>query len=342
MLDMFRSATMKLTAWYMAIITFITVCFSVVIYHFAISELRASLHHQSSRIYDNFPVFNNSPLLKYAEDLANGSHHILLRLLYFNIVVVIFAGFASYFLARRTLEPIEAAHARQERFTADVSHELRTPLTSLKMTSEVALMDPAASKADLRTALESNIEDIGKMNLLINNLLRLSRLDDEQTAANFSVIPVHELVSSALSQVTTTASARKIDIKYISGKETVYGDQASLAQAIVILLDNAIKYSLENTTITITATTAGKHTTIKISDQGKGISKEALPHIFDRFYRADSSRNKNIADEAGFGLGLSIAKMIADRHNGQIMLTSTPGTGTVASLEILSIPPAKS
>src|SRR5206468_328883 len=100
------------------------------------------------------------------------------------------SGFASYGLARRTLRPIEESHEQQKRFTADVSHELRTPLTALKMSSEVALMDAAASKPALREALQSNLEEADKLELLINNLLRLTRLEATELQQTFSDIDV--------------------------------------------------------------------------------------------------------------------------------------------------------
>lgn len=338
---MFRSATFKLTLWYLAIIVVISLAFSTVAYHFGTGELGMGLSHQTQRLYRDFPVFTGNPYLRPGRDLQAGSHHILIRLLWFNLVVILLGGGASYLLARRTLRPIEAAHERQQRFTADVSHELRTPLTSLRMNSEVGLMDAQASTADLRSTLESNLEDVSKMELLINNLLRLTRLDTEAAQANYSLHDVSSLITAAVEQVASKASAKGMTITTPPAADaTVYGDFDGLLQLLIILLDNAIKYSPEQSTISISLPNPRPlQTEIVIRDEGQGIAPEALPHVFDRFYRADSSRSSQSAE--GFGLGLSIAKLIADRHNGSITLASRPGKGTTANLSLPSTAPGK-
>ncbi|HET6924772.1 MAG TPA: HAMP domain-containing sensor histidine kinase [Candidatus Saccharimonadales bacterium] len=336
---MFRSATFKLTLWYLAIITAISLCFSVVIYHFATGELQVGLHHQTLRIYRNFPVFSGNPLLGNDPDVAAGSHHILWQLIYFNILVVVAAGIASYFLARRTLRPIEQAHARQKRFTADVSHELRTPLTSLKMTSEVALMDSNASKQELRDALQSNLDEAGNMSVLINNLLRLTRLDDAQTQATFAVHSSDPLITDVLKQLDRPIAAKQLTVTPPVQNVDLYGDRDSLVQLLVILLDNAIKYGPAGSAVTMTAASNAGRSSISITDQGPGIGKEALPHVFDRFYREDIARTNGAT--GGYGLGLSIAKLICDRHHGHITLTSRPGHGTTATVELPAGPPVE-
>jgi len=329
---MFRSATFKLTLWYLAIVMTISLVFSVVVYHFATSELSVGLSHQTQRIFDEFPVFHGNSFLKPGADVAAGSHHILWRLVYFNFLVLVLAGIASYFLARQTLEPIEAAHERQKRFTADVSHELRTPLTSLKMGSEVALMDKQANKEELRAALESNLEDAAKMNLLINNLLRLTRLDADEVQATVTGLGTKALTEAATAQVQKIADLKHITIKNEAADRVVQGDQDSLTQLLVILLDNAIKYSPEKAVVQLKTTAHDGQVQISVHDAGQGIAPDKLPYVFDRFYRADKSRTKTTTD--GFGLGLSIAKLITDRHRGTITLTSRLGHGTTATVSL--------
>jgi len=331
-MSLFRSATFKLTLWYLAIIMAISLMFSVVIYHFATNELTVGLHHQTERIYNNFPIFEGSPFLRPGNDLAVGSHHILSRLVYFNILVLLLAGIAAYFLARRTLEPIEAAHERQKRFTADVSHELRTPLTSLKMNNEVTLMDKQADKKALRETLESNLEDAGTMEMLINNLLRLTKLDAQQVTEHFTALPVDGVITQAIDQLKVKADAKQITINNSVTSGQVLGDRDGLVQLLVILLDNAIKYSPASTTVQIKAKQAGASIEISVTDEGQGIKPEVLPHVFDRFYRSNSARTRDTASSEGFGLGLSIAKMITDRHRGTLTLSSRYGHGTTAIL----------
>jgi signal transduction histidine kinase len=314
--------------WYLAIVMIISLVFSVAVYRFATNELTYGLNSQTQRIYKQFPVFYNNPYLRVREnDLDRATHHIFLRLVYFNVLVLIAAGGASYLLARRTLNPIEAAHNRQKRFTADVSHELRTPLTSLKMSSEVALLDKAASKQELQDALKSNVEDANRMELLINNLLRLTKLDSDELAANFIDVQSEMLVSEAVDRVQTIATDKKITLRNESNDARIHGDPDSLIQLLVILLENAIKYSPEKSTVTVDSSIENDKLLLHIKDEGPGISPEALPHVFDRFYREDKART---TDGESFGLGLSIAKMIADRNGANITLTSKPKKGTTA------------
>ena len=143
----------------MAIIVLVSLVFSMIVYRMAVSELQAGLSHQSARLSSEFPAFSSNPQFRFADELKTGRRTIIANLAALNAIVFVCAGFASYGLARRTLQPIERSHEQQTRFTADVSHELRTPLTALKMESEVALLNTAASKKELRNALKSNIEE---------------------------------------------------------------------------------------------------------------------------------------------------------------------------------------
>src|SRR5665213_2436774 len=190
---MFRSATFKLTMWYLGLVVLISVGFSIVLYHVATAELARGLHFQTQQIFNKFPIFDDSPLLRSGPDLSDGAHRILLRLIGFNIIVFVGAGFASYWLARRTLRPIEEAHEQQKRFTADVSHELRTPLTAIKMESEVALLNKQGSGAELRQVLQSNLEEVAKLETLINNLLRLTRLEASELQQNFTALQASDI-----------------------------------------------------------------------------------------------------------------------------------------------------
>lgn len=329
---MFRSATFKLTMWYLALVMAISLIFSGVLYNVASGELSRGLHHESARIGSQFPVFQGDPILRPNADITSGDHRLVLRLIGFNLIVVVGAGFASYWLARRTLEPIEEAHEQQKRFTADVSHELRTPLTALKMESEVALMNDKADKAELRATITSNLEEAAKLETLINNLLRLTKLEAEELRQNFLPISAIQLIEQSVAQLQRIASSRHIIFHKHLTDSITFGDQDSLQQLLVILLDNAIKYSPNGSRIDVTTKPQGNNTEFIIQDYGSGIKPIALEHIFDRFYRADSSRTK--ADTEGFGLGLSIAKMIADIHAATITVSSQPGQGTTVMLTL--------
>jgi signal transduction histidine kinase len=327
----FEAATLKLTGYYLLIIMLVCLVFSVAVYHFADRGLRYSLSQQSQRIADEYPGFDFTRALHSQRDYEAGAHRILINLLYFNIVVLGVAGVASYGLAKRTLSPIRESHEQQQRFTADVSHELRTPLTALTMASEVALLDKAASKATLRAALEDNLVEAKKLDELISNLLRLTRLEVAELQASFDTVPLSTVLASIIDMETARAKKQKIRIENaIEADLAVQGDTASLTQLFTILLDNALKYSPADSTIRITSQKTDKEAGITIADEGMGIAEADLPHIFERFYRADSARTRS--ETSGYGLGLSIAKLIADAHDGIIRITSTPKKGTTVQV----------
>lgn len=330
MTPLFRSATLKLTVWYLCLVMVISLIFSAVIFKLGHDELAEGLHNQSARIYQTYPVFSDDPFFKRTSDVDVGSRHIIVNLIYFNAAVLVLAGFASYWLAKRTLEPIAASNERQKRFVADASHELRTPLTAIKMESEVALLDPAAPKTMLRETLQSNLEEAEKLNTLLESLLRLSKLE-ATTNQPLTATPLTPLITEAIERVQMEANAKHITVTpQLTAKLSVNADHGSLVQLLVILLDNAIKYSHEKSEITVRTKRNDARAIIQIQDHGIGIAPEALDHVFDRFYRADAARTSN----NGYGLGLSIAKYIADLHHGTITLTSTASKGTIATVSL--------
>jgi two-component system sensor histidine kinase CiaH len=325
-----RSPLFKLTAWYIAIIIVISLLFSGAVYHYAVDELSNDLTLQSKRIFTQYPVFDHDPFFMRHSDLIRGSHAILLGLVEFNAIVLVATGFASYWLAKRTLEPIEVALSQQKRFTSDASHELRTPLTALKMSTEVSLLDPASTKATLREALRSNLEEADKLDTLITNLLRLSRLEAHDIQIAFSNVSTMAIINTAVEHMATITSFKHISISTSGTTQPVSGDENSLVQLLVILLDNAVKYTPPNGSIVITSSIKDTHPVISIADSGGGIPAADIPHVFDRFYRADQARTRG--DQPGYGLGLSIAKYIADLHNAVITLTSRESKGTTATI----------
>lgn len=318
--------------WYLAIVMAISLVFSVVLYSVATNELNRGLQHETQRIYDQFPVFQGNPMLHPRVDYDAGAHRIMLRLIGFNIIVLVAAGGASYWLAKRTLEPIEEAHEQQKRFTADVSHELRTPLTALRMESEVALLNDKAGKNELRATLNSNLEEVSKLESLINSLLRLTRLEADELQQGFTQLKTDVLISDAIKQIKPLAESRKITIEEKGTSASVLGDHDSIVQLVIILLDNAVKYSSPGSSIKVTTKVDNDQVLLSVKDHGIGIERKALEHVFDRFYRADSSRQKT--SQAGFGLGLSIARMIADVHTGTITLSSQVDKGTTATVSL--------
>lgn len=338
---MFRSAIFKLTAAYVGIVMSVCIIFSVVLDRVAVRELHTGFYNQYTRLYDAYVRLGLRTPATPAQELSIRSHTILMQIIYLNLVLLVLTTIISYLLARRTLRPIQMAHEQQKRFTADVSHELRTPLTALKMEAEVALMDPKLPARELRETLRSNLEEVSRMESLINNLLLLSSMEADKLRTHFTVLDLADIVTTASDSLMSSASAADVQLTTKVEHILVRGDRASLTQLFVILLSNAIKYSPAGDTVTISIRKSRYRATVEISDNGSGIPAGDLPHVFDRFYRADNSRSRSLSGTAsaanpsqGFGIGLSLAKLIADLHTGEIVITSTTGAKSGTTVEV--------
>jgi two-component system sensor histidine kinase CiaH len=331
--SLFRSALFKLTAVYVGLVMALSIAFSFMLYRLAVNELRTGFQNQYIRWLTEYQPYGLRQPGNPATELAARSHHIYAELVYFNILVLILTAIASYLLARRTLRPIERAHEQQKRFTADVSHELRTPLTALTMDTEVSLMDKKAPAAELRKTLHGNLEEAERMKTLINNLLQLASLEANQLRTEFTQLNVKDIAKNAIKVVERLADSKHIKFTTNLHDGTVAGDGPSLTQLFVILLENAVKYSPENSTVRVATSTHGRSVRFIVEDEGPGIPADALPHVFDRFYRADEAR-VSPKQTNGFGLGLSLAKLIADLHGAEIVLSSSVDKGTRALVRL--------
>lgn len=323
--------TVRLTTWYLAIIMAISLTFSVVQYRVASGEIGGGLRRQATTFEQLPGFFYNDQDVYNARDrqINDAQHRLAVSLILINLGILVAAGLSSYFLAKRTLQPIEDALEAQGRFASDASHELRTPLTAMKSEIEVTLRNGHLSEKDARELLASNLEEVAKLERLTNGLLKLARQDGKLPD---EPVRFDDVAEEAVGRLSGLIKLRDINLDYSSAPLVVTGDKASLVELVVTLLDNAIKYSEKGATVTIKGEELGKLATLAISDNGLGIRAIDLPHIFDRFYRADTSRSKEQVD--GYGLGLSIAKQIADMHGGAIVVRSTPGKGSTFSVQI--------
>jgi signal transduction histidine kinase len=301
----------------------LSIAFSVTLYHISDSELNRGLRRPGEPVFRETSLYNFDAFRETR--LSEGRQNLKANLILLN-VITFGAGFAaSYLLARKTLEPIAEAMESQMRFTADASHELRTPLTAMQTEIEVALRDKNLTKEDARELLESNLEEVEKLRLLSDGLLRLAQNNGQKLTHNTAL--VGESIELAVKHVSKIADAKNISISYDADSDIkAKGDMGAIAEVIAILLDNAIKYSDSKTVILVSALAENNHVELRVKDQGMGIVKDDIEHIFDRFYRADTSRTKQ--DVGGYGLGLSIAKKIVDLHDGSIRVEKTSKKGT--------------
>lgn len=326
---MFHSAALKLTVWYLAIIMAISLVFSVSLYQVSRGDLGRNVNRQVG-YFNNLLAPDETINYRHLRDiqLDQDLRHLKGRLVIFNILVLASGGAASYWLARRTLEPIEQALEGQTRFASDASHELRTPLTAMITENEVALRNKSLTKTSAVAIIKSNLEEAVKLKALAEGLLRLSNGNGK--VDNPLPVDIKIITAEAIDRYQAAAQAKKIKLNDNTNDLKVMGDKASLMELISIFIDNAIKYTPAGGQINITSQSQNRNIAIKVADTGQGIKATDLPHIFERFYRADSSRHKESA--GGYGLGLSIAKKIVEAHHGHIEVASTPDKGTVFTI----------
>jgi len=321
---MFHSTRLKLTAWYLLIIMLVSLIFSIVIYVSVTRELTRFASFQDLRRERIESDFGNSPLSSIglavdAELIREAKGRLISNLILLNICILGGSTLAGYFLAGRTLRPIQDVLDSQVRFIGDAAHELKTPLTSLRTEIEVFFLDTNRTKKDAEEILTSNLEEVVRLQNLTDGLMQLSHYETKkQLSDQFVKIKLQQVISLAIKKMEPQAKTKKISIANLAKNSQIMGDEKSLVQLFVILLDNAIKYSLPGTTITV-ASAVQDFVSVKMTDQGMGMTPSDLKNVFNRFYRADKSRS---SETQGYGLGLSIAHEIVRLHNGQISVQS--------------------
>ena len=222
----------------------------------------------------------------------------------------------------QTLERLESLFTSQQRFLADVSHELRTPLTVIK--GNVDLMRHM-KEAD-EESLSSIDQEAGRLTRLVGGLLMLAQAESGKLALNFAPVELDLLLTEVFTEMRVLASSKvKVHLNDID-QVMVNGDRDRLKQVFLNLISNAIQYTPSGGEIFLSIKKLGDQARVIVRDTGPGIPAEDLPHIFDRFYRAEKSRTRS--KTSGFGLGLSIAHWIVEHHGGQIKVESKEGKGT--------------
>lgn len=234
----------------------------------------------------------------------------------------------------KMLDDIQKSYEREKQFVSDASHELRTPIAVVKgyagMLNRWGKDDPEI----LNESIQAILGETDNMHSLVESLLFIARNDKGTLKMDMDKFNLSELICEIVKETKMIDSQHKI-VDAIEDNVPFYGSLDKLKQALRILVDNSIKYTPDDGEISIVLRTSEKHNIIIISDNGIGISKEDLPHIFDRFYRADKSRTKMKENQhGGTGLGLSIAKIIIEQHRGRIQVDSALNEGTKFTLLI--------
>ena len=228
-----------------------------------------------------------------------------------------------------TLAHLEHAVGEMRQFSSALAHELRTPLAALRGEMELALLRPG-SEREWRTSAASQIEEIDKLTRMVNQLLTLARAESGEIPLAHEAVDLGALAATVTEQLEPVAQAKDLTLDCVVRQPvTVKGDSGWLERLLLNLLDNAIKYTPSRGRISVGVSRENDQARVDVSDTGPGIRADALPRIFERFYRVDPARSSAVE---GAGLGLSLAKWIVDRHQGRIDVRSEPGKGSTFTI----------
>ena len=340
---MFTKARLKLTTWYLLIIMTISLSFSMVIFKVLTFELDRFARLQRLRIENRFqtgeffpgPQFQGGPPPLHIMDpelVEETEHRLILMLVLVNGAVFVISGGLGFFLAGKTLKPIKEMVEEQNQFVSDASHEIKTPLTSLKSAFEVYLRNKNRTRKEADDIVKESISEVNKLQSLSESLLCLASYEKPNNHTHFEKLSLVSVGKEAVHKISPLAKQKKVSVKNNLKEMQIYGSKFGLVDLFVILLDNAVKFSKIGGEITLTSQKTDQTVLISVTDHGIGISKKDLPNIFDRFYQADVTRTKQ--DLGGYGLGLSIAKKIAEAHHGSISVQSKIGEGSTFTVSL--------
>ncbi|WP_312113398.1 sensor histidine kinase [Brevibacillus reuszeri] len=279
------------------------------------------------------PVFPNEDVQVYlAEDVSRMEQLLYqMRWAFFVIGILLLAltALIGYWFSGRAMIPINQSYKRQIDFTTDASHELRTPLSVILSSAEILQDKKESLPAFHQSVLQSMIDEIHRMRRLIDDLLTLARSDVETNQKlSFQPIALQSLIGEVAARMQFKAGAKEVTVINRTELDSIIlmGHSDSIRQLFYILLDNAVKYSEQGGKVEIEALLEGTNKVVcSVQNYGNGIPEEDLPYVFERFYRADKARSRDVE---GTGLGLAIAKQIVKMHKGQISVKSSKEQGT--------------
>ena len=329
-----KSEVNRLTLSYLAVIMTLSLIFTGIIYLLSTASLNRPLlpsEEENSSVSVEAPEFGEhsfeNTFRKRLERRDNTTRMtIIYSLVGFNLGIFVIGIFVSRNLAKLTLAPIERAMMKQTQFIFDASHELKTPLTAMLVRNEVALRKKSLPEEKAREVIEKNIEEILKMKELTASMLDVARENGEPEKS--TEISVPEFLADLQEKLAPVAKERgmKVEVEMNLGKNLqASAAKNTLEQILTIFADNAMKYSGEKI-IYLRAGRRGKNVAFSVKDNGAGVKKEDQKRIFERFYQVDAARTRT-EDKTSHGLGLAIAKNLAERQGYKIALRSSEGRG---------------
>ena len=247
-------------------------------------------------------------------------------------IVIVLSIITSWYLSKRALMPIISAYKKQAEFVQNASHELRTPLTIIQAKQEMLLQSPESKIIDKSQDIVLSLNETRRLSKMITELMDLARSDANRNTVHKSKTDIKQMAREVVIPYKEMAElqSKTMNLNIDCDKELNI-DKNKIKQLLVILLDNAIKYTEENDVIDVDIHNHEDKLHIVVKDTGIGISDEGLKHIFERFYREDKARSRS---KGGTGLGLSIAHTIVKSHGGSIKLTHNKPKGTVVTVKI--------
>lgn len=259
--------------------------------------------------------------------------------IYFQLIMYVLAALMAFgmlyimaeYMSERSISPIKQSMEDQNRFIADASHELKTPLTVILANMDIMLANPDMPPEERRKWLASTKEEAQMMTGLVTDMLSLSRTEGKEAQKIMVYQPINfsDLVDDTMLSAESLAYERQIALKSeIQSDLMVVADFGKIRQVVMILVDNALKYTEPGGHIFVTLKNAEKNVVLTVFDDGKPIPEDRRQNIFDRFFRVEDSRQKDGQTPGGYGLGLPIAKNIIDAHNGKLYLDYSDETGT--------------
>jgi two-component system, OmpR family, sensor histidine kinase CiaH len=259
-------------------------------------------------------------------------HELSLLLVGGGVIGILLAALGSLFLAGRALVPIRQAFARQRQFTADASHELRTPLALIRANAEMMILRGDNLDDENAELVQEIIRETDHLNRMVGDLLTLARADSEMLELRTASMDFSALVEEVHDDLQRIAASRNIEGSVsLDGPVTVQGDEVRLRQLLLILLDNALKYTDPGGQVHVSLARVDGRARLVVQDTGIGIPPRDIQHIFERFYRVDRAREH---ESGGTGLGLAIARWIVQAHHGTIKVESELGKGTRFQVEL--------
>jgi len=255
-------------------------------------------------------------------------------------VAVLIASAIGYYMAGRALVPLKEAYDKQKQFAADASHELRTPLAVVMASADLLLADPSIKEPFLRQVLEDLKSEVKKMTNLVSDLLMVARSDNNALKVKIQRLDLTELLKQVIRTMTPIAEKKNIRLAGENfTKAMINADEQRIKQLAIILVDNAIKYTPEGGAVLVRLEKVDNvRAVFAVMDSGIGIAPEDLDKVFERFYRVDKARSREMG---GNGLGLAIAAEIVKLHEGKISVESKLGEGTKFTVELKTNPNPK-